>query len=369
MALALIPDTMQAVVLTGHGDLNRLELHEDWPTPVPGVDEVLIRVGACGLNNTDVNTRTGWYSKSNTEATSGDNLAEIDNRDGSWGGESMRFPRIQGADVAGVVVATGEGADHTLIGKRVLVDVWFRNWRDPKMLETTGYLGSEYDGGFAEFTKVDGRQVHSIDCALTNTELATFATAYLTAENMLDRAHVKAGDAILITGASGGVGSALVQLANRRGAISIAMCSPEKTESVMAIGPAAVLERNPIDLRSALRQATGRDTVDVVADIVGGRLWPQLIDVIARGGRYTCAGAIAGPMVEFDLRTFYLNDLTFTGTTVEPPEVIKTLVEYSERVEIKPLLALGDRLSRFREAQKPFMEKHHVGKIVVCPGS
>ena len=191
MALALIPDTMQAVVLTGHGGLNRLELHEDWPTPVPGVDEVLIRVGACGLNNTDVNTRTGWYSKSNTEATSGDNLAEIDNRDGSWGGESMRFPRIQGADVAGVVVATGEGADHTLIGKRVLVDVWFRNWRDPEMLETTGYLGSEYDGGFAEFTKVDGRQVHSIDCALTNTELATFATAYLTAETMLDRAHVK----------------------------------------------------------------------------------------------------------------------------------------------------------------------------------
>ena len=116
MALALIPDTMQAVVLTGHGGLNRLELHENWPTPVPGVDEVLIRVGACGLNNTDVNTRTGWYSKSNTEATSGDNLAEIDNRDGSWGGESMRFPRIQGADVAGVVVATGEGADHTLIG-------------------------------------------------------------------------------------------------------------------------------------------------------------------------------------------------------------------------------------------------------------
>ena len=356
MALALIPDTMQAVVLTGHGGLDRLELHQDWPTPVPRADEVLIRVGACGLNNTDVNTRTGWYSKSNTEATSGDNLAGANDRDGTWGGASIFFPRIQGADIAGVVVATGERADHTLIGKRVLVDVWFRNWRNPKDLETTGYLGSEYDGGFAEFTKVDRRQVHSIDCALSTTELATFATPYLTAESMLDRAQVKAGDAVLITGASGGVGSALVQLANRRDAISIAMCSPEKAESVMAIGPAAVLERNPTDLRSALRQATGRDTVDVVADIVGGRLWPQLIDVIARGGRYTCAGAIAGPMVEFDLRTFYLNDLTFTGTTVEPPEVIKTLLGYIERGEINPLLARSYPLSRFHEAQQTFIE-------------
>ena len=353
MALALIPDTMQAVILTGHGGLNRLELHEDWPTPVPGADEVLIRVGACGLNNTDVNTRTGWYSKSNTEATSGDDLAGADDRDGTWGGESMCFPRIQGADVAGVVAATGERADHALIGKRVLVDVWFRDWRDSKNLETTGYLGSEYDGGFAEFTKVDRRQVHPIDCALSTTELATFATAYLTAENMLDRAHVKAGDTVLITGASGGVGSALVQLANRRDAIPIAMCSLEKTESVMAIGPAAVLERNPTDLRSVLRQATGRGT----------------IDVIARGGRYTCAGAIAGPMVEFDLRTFYLNDLTFTGTTVEPPEVIKTLLGYIERGEINPLLARSYPLSLFHEAQQTFIDKHHVGNIVVCPGS
>ena len=137
----------------------------------------------------------------------------------------------------------------------------------------------------------------------------------------------------------------------------------------MAIGPAAVLERNPTDLRSALRQATGRDTVDVVADIVGGRLWPQLIDVIAHGGRYTCAGAIAGPMVEFDLRTFYLNDLTFTGTTVEPPEVIKTLLGYIERGEINPLLARSYPLSRFHEAQQTFIDKHHVGNIVVCPGS
>ena len=160
MALALIPDTMQAVVLIGHGGLDRLELHQDWPTPVPRADEVLIRVGACGLNNTDVNTRTGWYSKNNTEATSGDNLAGANDRDGTWGGASIFFPRIQCADIAGVVVATGVIFDHTLIGKRRHVDLWFRNWQNPKDLETTGYLGSEYDGGFAEFTKVDRRQVH-----------------------------------------------------------------------------------------------------------------------------------------------------------------------------------------------------------------
>ena len=358
------PHTMRAVVLTDHGGLDKLEYHEDWPRPVPGPGEVLIRVGACGLNNTDVNTRTGWYSKGVSDATTGGAFDGADDRDAGWGG-AIGFPRIQGADVAGRVDALGAGANPELAGRRVLVDPWLRDWSDPHNSEKARYFGSECDGGFAEYTVVDQHNVHPVRAPLSDAELATFATSYVTAENMLNRAEVGDGDVVLIPGASGGVGSALIQLANRRGARTVAMCGGDKAEAVRAIGPEAVLPRSPDDLADALRDAVGRESVTVVADVVGGALWPKLVDVLARGGRYTCAGAIAGPIVSLDLRTFYLHDLTFTGATVVPPGVFADLVGYIDRGEIRPLLAGTWPLDRLREAQQAFIDKAHVGNLVV----
>lgn len=361
-----IPQTMQAVVLTGHGGLDKLEHHKDWPTPEPGPGEVLIKVHACGLNNTDVNTRTAWYSKTVTEGTTGGALDTAESDDAAWGGAPITFPRIQGADVAGTVVAVGVGADAEMIGRRVMVETWLRDWNDPLNPEKCGYFGSECDGGFAGYTKVDQRNAHPIESDLSDAELATFATSYVTAENMLNRAEVRMGDSVLIPGASGGVGSALIQLAKRRGAETIAMTSPSKREQVEALGPTAVLPRSPADLKAALREAIGVDSVTVIADVVGGDDWPRLIDALARGGRYTCAGAIAGPMVTLDLRTFYLRDLTFTGATVVPPGVFADLVGYIERGEIKPLLAQVFPLEQLREAQQAFIDKQHIGNIVVA---
>ena len=360
-----VPETMCAVVLTGHGGLDKLEYRDDYPTPKPGAGEVLIKVHACGLNNTDVNTRTGWYSKGVTGSTSGGALDSADDGDAAWGGAPIGFPLIQGADVAGTVVALGEGARRSLAGQRVLIDVWLRDRDDPDNLDSCRYFGSECDGGFAEYTVVDHHNVHPIDCDLGNAELATFATSYVTAENMLNRARVTDGDVVLIPGASGGVGSALIQLANRRGATSVAMCSDEKRDAVAAIGPHALLPRSPENLQAELQETIGRASVDVVADVVGGPMWPELIDALARGGRYTCAGAIAGPMVELDLRTFYLRDLTFTGATIVPPGVFADLVGYIERGEIRPLLAGTYPLERLRDAQQAFIDKRHVGNIVV----
>ena len=360
-----IPATMRAFVLAGHGGMDQLNYHEDWPTPQPGPDEVLIRVHACGLNNTDVNTRTAWYSKGVSENTTGGAFASADDDDATWGSAPLTFPRIQGADVAGSVVAVGANADAGLIGQRVMVDTWLRDWSDPLNLDKCGYYGSECDGGFAEYTKAHHRNVHAIETALPDSELATFATAYVTAENMLNRANVAAGDSVLIPGASGGVGSALIQLANRRGATTIAMASEAKHDDVRTVGPTAILERAPGNLKAALKDAIGTDTVTVVADVVGGDVWPALIAALARGGRYTCAGAIAGPMVDFDLRTFYLRDLTFTGATIVPPGTFADLVGYIARGEIKPLLAATYPLAELHAAQQAFIDKQHVGNIVV----
>lgn len=354
-------DTMRAMVTMGHGDLDQIVLHTDWrrPDPVPG--EVLVQVGACGLNNTDVNTRTGWYSKAVTEATTGGAYDTVDEADPTWGGAPLTFPRIQGADVCGRIVATGEGVDAARIGERIIVDCWLRDPADPQNKAKTGYFGSERDGGFAEYTTLPSGNALPVNSQLTDAELATFSCSYSTAEGMLTRANVTDRDTVLVPGASGGVGGALVQLAKRRGARVIAMATVSKHADVALFGPDRILPRAPDNLRKAL----GNEAITVVGDVVGGSLWPQLIDVLERGGRYTCSGAIAGPMVNLDLRTFYLRDLTFTGSTVIDTSVMPNLVRYIEAGEVKPALAATYPLESLREAQAAFVSKTHTGNIVV----
>lgn len=358
-----LPETMRAMVTMGHGGLDQLVWHEDWPRPDPAPGEVLIRVAACGLNNTDVNTRSGWYSKSVSEATTGDAYSEVGEDDPTWGGAPITFPRIQGADVCGEIVAVGEGVDTSRIGERVITDGWLRDPDDLLDKNKTGYFGSERNGGFAEYTTTPSRNALAIISDFSDAELATFSCSYSTAEGMLTRAAVTDADTVLVPGASGGVGSGLVQLAKRRGARVIGLASEAKHADVRALGADRVLPRAPDNLRAALEG----EKITVVADVVGGPYWPTLIDILERGGRYTCSGAIAGPMVEFDLRTFYLRDLIFTGSTVIDLEVMPNLVRYIEAGEIKPALAATYPLKDLREAQAAFIAKQHTGNIVVVP--
>ncbi|MCY4053699.1 MAG: alcohol dehydrogenase family protein [Hyphomicrobiales bacterium] len=357
--------TMRAMVLTGHGGPEKLVYRTDHPKPAAGADEVLVRVRASGLNNTDINTRTAWYSKSVRGATSEALDADTSDTTGDWGGSGLNFPRIQGGDVCGIVESVGANADNALIGRRVLLDPCLRDLDDPDNFDKAGYLGSERDGGFGEYVALHHAYVHPIESSLSDAELATFPIAYVTAENMLERAQVTADDVILVTGASGGVGSALIQLAKRRGARVVAQCSASKHDAIAPLGADALLGRDVNDLAAALQTAIGRPTVTVVADVVGGAAWQQLINVLSRRGRYTCAGAIAGAVVEFDLRVFYLHDLTFTGTTISPAGMFARLVKYIERGEVRPLLAATYPLEQLREAQAAFVSKKHVGNIVV----
>ncbi|UXX82575.1 alcohol dehydrogenase family protein [Roseovarius pelagicus] len=358
-----LPDTMRAMVTMGHGGLEQMVLHADWPRPEPVAGEVLVRVRACGLNNTDVNTRSGWYSKTVTDATTGGAFEEVGEDDPTWGGAPITFPRIQGADVCGEIVGVGAGVDPARIGARIITDNWLRDPDDPTDKNKTGYFGSERDGGFAEYTTMPSVNAITIRSELSDAELATFSCSYSTAEGMLTRANVTAKDTVLVPGASGGVGGALVQLAKRRGARVIALASEAKHSDVTSLGADRVLARAPDDLRAAL----GEDRITVVADVVGGPYWPTLIDILERGGRYTCSGAIAGPMVDLDLRTFYLRDLTFTGSTVIDPEVTNNLVRYIEAGDVKPALAATYPLDQLREAQAAFIAKKHTGNIVVTP--
>lgn len=361
---------MKAVVLTGHGGLEKLEYHDSWPAPDPGIGEVLIRVGACGLNNTDINTRTAWYSKEVEEgitdqgAVSG--YEQADAADASWGNSSITFPRIQGADVAGVIEAVGQGVDPMRIGQRVLVDPWFLATGDWMDASRSRYFGSECDGGYAELTAVPDENAISINSQFSDAELATFPCAYGTAENLIAKTRLGPGETVVITGASGGVGSAALQLCKLRGAKVIAIASESKAEAVFNLGADYVIDRNEKNMEAAIVDVVPRG-VDVAIDVVGGTLFHHLIKLLRQGGRYSSSGAIAGPMVNFDLRHLVYKDLQLTGATIVPPGTMQRIVNLIEQEKLRPILAKTFPLEDLGRAQKFFQEKSHVGSIVVIP--
>jgi NADPH:quinone reductase-like Zn-dependent oxidoreductase len=330
---------MRAVLLTGHGGYERLEVRDDVAVPRPKPGEVLLRVGAAGVNNTDVNTRVGWYSG------------------GGWTG-SFEFPRIQGIDCCGTVVEGGDEAAAARIGERVLVEPC---WADPSgEAGAVVFLGSEVDGAFAEYVAVPSSAAHRVESPLSDVELASFPCSWSTAENLLTRSAVAAGDRVLVTGASGGVGSAAVQLASVRGAHVVAIAAAAKHAEVLGLGAQEVVARD-VDLVARF----GDGAFDVVIDVVGGDGWGRLLEVLRPHGRYAVSGAIGGPEVSLDLRTLYLKDLTLFGCTVLGPGVFAQLVRRIERGDVRPTVAATFPLERIVEAQEHFLAKSHVGKIVL----
>ena len=359
---------MKAVLLTGHGGLDKLQYREDVPKPIAKNGEALIRVHACGLNNTDINTRTAWYSKEVeqgiTEDAVVDGYGESNEADGCWGNGSINFPLIQGADVCGVVEAVGDDADSALIGKRVMVDPWFLNPDNPADMSSAQYFGSEIDGGYAEYTVAPATNVHVVDSGYSDEELATFACAYGTAENLIDCTGLSKGETIAISGASGGVGSAAIQLARIREATVIAISSPGKKQGLLELGADYVVSRNSTHLKSEITNLAGGE-IDVAADVVGGDMFSLLIDCLRQGGRYASSGCISGPMVQFDLRKLIYRDLQISGATVIPPGSFARLLKYIQDERLKPVLAETWPLKNLAKAQQSFMKKAHIGKIVV----
>lgn len=352
-----LPPVMAAVLLTGHGGPEKLVYRSDVPVPSPAAGEVLIEVSACGMNNTDVWVRQGAYG---TE----DDPAAVS----TWRrqGNTLTFPRIQGADTVGRIVAVGEGVPEARIGERVMADFSIYN-RDDDSLADIDYMGHGRDGGYAEYMALPSENAHVVATELSDIELATFCCAYLTGEQMLERAALRAGERVLVTGASGGVGSGIVQLARARGAIPYAIVGAGKEKAVLEIGAEAVITRGTEDLPAAVQQATNDEAIDVVADLVGGPLFNDLLRILRPEGRYTTAGAIAGPVVQLDLRTMYLKQLQLHGSSQGTRGDFRRIVRYIEEGKLRPLVGGVYRLSDFHRAQAHFIAKEFVGKLVVVP--
>ncbi|MCB0964996.1 MAG: zinc-binding dehydrogenase [Acidimicrobiales bacterium] len=346
MTAGAAPPTMAAAVTVAHGGPEVIELHDDWPTPIPGPVEAVVRVAAAAVNNTDIWSREGAYgAPGDPDAVAG------------WRGVPLEFPRIQGIDVAGRVVEVGEGADRSWIGRRVLVD--------PAAVYVDGYpdqiVGSEVDGGFAAYHRCRVAQLHDVEGSpLDDAQLACLPTAYGTALGMIERAGCTAGERVLVTGSSGGVGLAAVQLLVARGCEVVARTSEAKAALLAEQGAAEVTVRG----RDGL-EATA--PVDAVVDVVGGDELAPLVGRLRRGGRLVTAGAIAGPVVELDLRRLYLEQRTLIGSTMHTVEDFAALAAIARRGEVAPLVAERFALHQIGEAQARFVEKGFVGKLVLEP--
>ncbi len=355
-------NSMKAVVTIGNGGYEKL-VYQDVLIPEIETGEVLVKVLAAGVNNTEINTRLGWYSSS----VSGSTIETVESNvkpppsinDGGWNKETP-FPLIQGTDCCGLIQSVANDVDAKLINRRVIIRPCIRKFGFDNLDNI--WMGSDFNGAFAQYLKIKASEVFPITCDWTDSELGTIPCSYGTSENMLHRANVRSGETVLVMGASGGVGSATVQLAKRRGAKVIGVASENKHEQMSKFGVDILYGRS-----ANLIDELGEESVDVVIDNVAGESFPSMLKLLVRGGRLMSSGAISGPIVELDMRDMYLKDITLIGTTAWDETVFPNIVKYIERGEIQPILAKAFPLSSIAEAQAEFLLKKHVGNFVLIP--
>ncbi|MFM9271129.1 zinc-binding dehydrogenase [Halomonas elongata] len=367
-----VPTTMSAMLLTGHGDIDKLVYRQDVATPRPAAGEVLVKVTATAKNNTDRKAREGLYpTKDKGEVASF----------AMGGSPTLTFPRIQGADVVGQVVAVGDGVDASRLGERGLLDfnLYADERRDINL--TPDYYGHGADGGYAEYIAVPSDQFHHVpNPELSDAELAAMGMcSYQTAFHMMTSAGIKAGERVLVTGASGGVGTALIQLCRIVGAVPYALSQRDKAQALLNLGAEAVLDRSDMsDFTEQVKVVTGGAPIDAVMDLVGGEMTDRFIDTMifdmnARASypRLSIAGASGGNVSEIMWTRIYLYQVQIFGVSHGTREEAEQLVAWIRDGQLKPVLHAAFKLSELHEAERYFVNRgsNYLGKIVIVPDS
>jgi alcohol dehydrogenase len=253
---------MRAVVIEAHGGLDQIKLRTDWPEPTAGPGQAVVDVRACGLNYLDIFVRRGMP------------------------GLAVEMPRIPGGDISGVVSAVGAGIDRGWIGRRVMVDPHIKHG---------GALGEHANGGLCDRIAVDGDNLIAMPDSVTFEQAAALPIAYGTAwRMMITRGQVKKGETVLILGASGGVGTACVQIARNLGAIVIACASSkDKLQRLKELGADHLVDYTQEDFSRRAWEISGKKGVDVVINYTGGDTWVPSIRALALHGRLLTCGATA----------------------------------------------------------------------------
>jgi alcohol dehydrogenase len=337
---------MKAMVLREHGGMDRLTLETDFPDPKIGEGDVLLHVKACSLNYHDVFTRRGMP------------------------GIKVPLPAIMGLDVAGDVVAVGPGVDGWAVGDRVLVD--------PINRVEGGLMGETVHGGLAELCRARAHQLIRIPEGISHQQAAALPVAYGTAIRMMyTNGGVKAGEKVLILGASGGVGVCCVMLAKLVGAEVVACAgSDAKAARLKAIGADHVINYTERDFVTAVQEMYGKPNrrgagatrgVDVVVNYTGGDTWVKSMRVLKVGGRLLTCGATAGYNPAEDIRFIWTFELKVCGSNGWMRDDIQKLFDLVKSGKLEVLIDHAYPLDQAREALRVIEEREVFGKVVVTP--
>ncbi len=341
---------MRAAVFHEHGGPEVVRV-EDRPTPEPGPGEVRLAVRAAAMNHLDLWVRRGLP----IETT---------------------MPHVGGSDMAGVVDAVGAGVDPAVVGARVVVDPsldydWYDQApRGPSFTDRPlRLIGEHTDGGFAEYAVVPATNLLELPEAVAFEDAAAAALAAVTAwRGLLVRGALRPGETVLVTGASGGVGTMAVQIAARAGARVHALTSgPENVARVLELGAHEAWDRTSgDDWAKHLKRAT-EGGVDLVFDSVGEALWASLVRVLKVRGRLVSYGATTGATGTLDLRHLFWKQLSLLGTTMGTPAEFRAAMHAVFRGELKPVVHAVLPLDEARRAHELLEAGGVFGKLVLVP--
>jgi alcohol dehydrogenase len=327
---------VRAVVIEGHGGLDRVKLRTDWPEPTAGPGQAVVDVRACGLNYLDIFVRRGMP------------------------GLAVEMPRIPGGDISGVVRAVGAGVERGWSGRRVLID---------PHIKPGGALGEHANGGLCDRIAVDADNLIAMPDTVSFEQAAALPIAYGTAwRMMMARGRVQKGELVLVLGASGGVGTACVQIAKNLGAQVIACASSaDKLQRLKELGADHLIDYTREDFSRRAWDISGKKGVDVVINYTGGDTWVPSIRALALHGRLLTCGATAGYDPPEDIRYIWRREVNIIGCNGWRREDLEQLLAEVARGSIRPIIDRVFPLEQTAEAMRVIEDREVFGKVILRP--
>ncbi len=342
--------TMRAAVFEEFGGPGVVEIR-DVPIPEPGPGEVRLKVEASAMNHLDLWVRRGLPIET-------------------------PMPHIGGSDVAGVVDAVGPGAEDVPLGLRVVVDPslgydWYYGEGRGDSFDDEHFriVGEHTQGGFAEYTVVPARNLLELPEGFDAKEAAAAGLVFVTAwRALMRRARVRAGERVLITGASGGVGTAALQVAARAGAKVFAVTGgAEMAGMARQLGADVVYDRFEVDFSREVWRDTDKRGVHVVFDTVGESVWPQCLRALSVRGRLVTSGATTGSRGVTELRLVFWKQLSILGSTMGSPTEFREVMRLVFDGTLCPVIQEVLPLEEARRAHEILEDGKVFGKLVLVP--
>ncbi len=326
---------MRAIVIHEHGGRDKLTLEPDWPTPRAGAGRVVVRVHACSLNHLDVFVRRGMP------------------------GKRTPLPFISGGDIAGTIAEVGPEVSGIGVGERVLVDPAIDH----------GAIGEDAPGGLAEFALMPAANLIPLPDGISFDQAASLPIAYGTAWRMLrTRGRVRPGEHILILGASGGVGTACVQIAKMAGCVVYAAASTDdKLARLRALGADHLINYRNGDFDREVWRLTNKRGADVVVDYTGAETWVRSLRSLGRGGRLLTCGATTGYDPKTDIRYIWARELTIVGSDGWTRSDLLALLDATRAGQIRPVIDRVLPLAQTAEGERLLEDREVFGKVVIHP--